>query len=338
MQQDVPVADQLSKAFDCYTDGGKPLRTITVCQVDNCREANKIDDDDVAIIRKSVDALCFASSFQISRDHILDPQRSTYFSPQHFQLVRHSSKVGSNSFLLNLPYACIINCNYDMRFERPLALGGCPAVIDHRMVETLSRLLASDNNALVERVSRTLEWTRLSHDDTGAVSNLSKVVMMGTAFEILLQITDRAHKRKQLVDKLDSLCKTRNSVLRRARLDKKKAPEEHCAMAWWACRFYELRNAIVHSGKAGRAQLFHTPPKAGAHPGVSRLQVADVVLAECIWRLLFEARIVGDDCRRLAAVASLCGGDELDIARDYAPLYAGTKEVVETLRWRRQSI
>ena len=341
--EDKAIANQVRRTLSCYVDEtGKPLSNNTVCQLKNRRRAERMSEKDVTIIRQAVDALYFASVFAQSQGGILDPNYSSHYSIQHFELVHHKAPVGSDTFRVVRPNAIIVNCSYDsFKFRRPLGVGIRPLVLDYRFAEELCSLFDRGSRELRERVLRALEWVRFAHDDTGSVTEPSKVVMMATAFEILLQISNRSQKKKKLMDALDKLCRARSSVARRRKVDrprrgtgKVRKRKTFSLMAWWMRDFYELRNAVVHGDEIHDRRLLHTT----ACGKIPHLRVADVVMGECVWRGLFEAGLVGDDCRRRAAYLKshhtyYSTWQEEKIARDWAPLYAKTDQVLEKLGW-----
>jgi hypothetical protein len=174
-------------------------------------------------------------------------------------------------------------------------------------------------NDLRERIFRSTEWFRLAHTEADNVSTLSKVVMMSTAFEIMLQVPNANNKKGSIAEKLDSLCST--SKMHRSTRQSGKSPSEHSDLAWWGYDFYNIRNDIVHGDKVDSERLRYRSGPCG--DWLTQLLVADLVFWECVVRLLYKERLIG--------------GDVLELATELDKLFPepSTEELVEQLAsWR----
>lgn len=128
---------------------------------------------------------------------------------------------------------------------RPFATGGSLYLPQDDLLKGLGRCLRRQRT-LPTRILRSLEWFRLAHYEAEGVPQFSRVVMMATAFEILLDLPRRDKTRcfvQAINDKLQS--QQFRSGTRRTRT--KKYPGL-ILPAISAGAFYDLRSHIVHGG------------------------------------------------------------------------------------------
>lgn len=187
-------------------------------------------------------------------------------------------------------------------FPQPWDLGGSACYPCEELLNGLGRLFdPTFSNDIRTRMFRSLEWFRLAHMGDETMSDLSRAVMMATAFEILFQIPDGPGKTQHFISaiesrivQLSSLSETRQVAIK---IGKKKGQLQsvtHTLPGWWADKFYDLRSRIVHGDDVIPEQLRY-------EGWISHLIVADVVLFQCIKQELFGLGLIGDDLHKMQA-------------------------------------
>jgi len=331
---DPQIEKRVKEVFGCYVDEiHEPVKTGVICQLAGKPELPKLSDSEISQVRRAVDALCFAAIYQLACSEIGYNNYQHYCSTALFELIQHRSTPQQEHFSHTKRRVTIINCSYDHKFHRPEGLLNTRPCFNDEIIDALSKLQSPDNIKLQERVFRSLEWVRFAHSDSEEVSEGAKIVMMGTAFEILLHITDRRNKKRQLMNRLDKLCRSFVSAMEFRKLDEEKV--EFSRIAWWMHDFYNLRNDIVHGGQLDDAKFCVEQPDDKFEYGVNHLQVATVVIGECIWRLLCEKKIVGNKCRAYSRFF-MRFKDSLtfhDMVKRNALIYTGSERVHKMLGW-----
>lgn len=335
---DIQLKNHITRVLNCCVNEiGEPVTGVAVCRIGDRPGFPELSQDDMIEIRRAKDALCFAAILQSSCSMICKGDYGIYSSAQCFDFIRHKASTGSGNFTLHGSNAIAVNCSYkNYRQNRPFGLSGMAPVSTNSIMNALSKLLISTETSLKDRVFRSLEWARLAHDDTGRVSDTSKIVMMATAFEILLYIGKKKKKKAPLMVELDRLCRSNISECRIDTIDDEDC--EFSLMAWWIRDFYKLRNAIVHGDSIDEQELYHNKPTEDSIL-ISKLDVADVIMGDYIWRLLCEDDVVGDDCKRLAQFLVEQGAtlSHTELVKQWAPRYSGTREAQLKLGWLKQN-
>jgi len=216
----------------------------------------------------------------------------------------------------------------EYKITRPLSLGGSFCGNYKPLLQGLGCIFGEHFPEDVrERLFRSLEWFRFAHTESTTVSWLHKVVMMSTAFEILLQFPNRDQKM-YFAQQIDKRLRLKDSIVAK-RADAKGKEYEGCLAAWWAWDFYHLRGRIVH-GNAVTAQ------DQQYKDWISHLNVADLVLLELVKKLLFQHHCIGEDMRRRAAECAASSGssaEELEEAMLPGLLGLNFEPVHKALGW-----
>jgi hypothetical protein len=167
---------------------------------------------------------------------------------------------------------------------------------DGEVLSALGRLLKRPRRRRqCDRIFRALEWFRLSHTGSDEVSDQSRVVMMATAFEVLLEPVERHRKRQPMMQKLHSITASARLKDRNVRFGKSTLRLNMPAV--WLGEFYDLRNAIVHGGVVSQRRMRY---QARRYPWLTYLHVADLVLWEAILWELIELKLLAGKARRHA--------------------------------------
>lgn len=178
-----------------------------------------------------------------------------------------------------------------INFPKPWDLGGAFAIPDDDMAFALGQLMdARAPQGVRVRIFRALEWFRLAHTVGDGASEFSKVVMMATAFEILLQFPDRL-KRWHFVTTIDSLLRRPETLT--TTLNAPGGSTQTVGLpAAWASDFYRLRNQIVHGDVVALEDLRF-------YQWISHLVVADVVFWQCVASELYRSGHLGESVRTM---------------------------------------
>lgn len=209
-----------------------------------------------------------------------------------FELVQQRFRLGDDEVAVQVGLSTHLARLDAITLPKPWDLGG-PCLPDGELLTALGGLFDPAVPAdFRNRIFRSLEWFRIAHVGGESVSNLSRLVMMSTAFEIMLEFP-RNGKRRHFVEKVDSLLKTdktRQTLVN----DSRGNPQNVSAPAEWASSFYRLRSEIVHGDEVAPEQLRYLD-------WISHLIVADIVFFQCVRFELYEYGLLGASTR--AAIA-----------------------------------
>jgi len=141
-----------------------------------------------------------------------------------------------------------------------------------------------------EKLFRSLEWFRFAHTEANNVSDASRLVMISTAFEILLDFPEQ-QKSVYFANQIENKLKKDKSVSEKR--THKNNQYTHTKAAWWAYDFYQLRNKIVHGGQ-------FKPEDGGYKDWINYNIIADLVFWELIAKELVENNCLGEKARKWA--------------------------------------
>jgi len=204
--KDQKIRNHLAKCFRSYVDyEGHPLQTLAVCSYGNI-DFHILSTQEKQDLRRTVDALLFAhivpqtKAAVCANNSTMGPASSNVFElmTQNFQLDSDDIAVRAGSVLSGgWKIGNIV-------FLKPWATGGMLGTPDSGLLEGLGKCLSPHfSGDIRERLFRSLEWFRMAHIDGDEVSTLSKMAMMETAFEILLQFP-RIGKRRHFVNFIET--------------------------------------------------------------------------------------------------------------------------------------
>lgn len=292
--RNLDIKTHLDKYFRSYVDHqAKPVNTITVCSHRNV-DFRSLDDFEYRDLRNAVDILVFvAIAPQVKNMVCKNNQSLVPPSSDVFELVTQNFRPGDDCIAVEA--GSILSGGWrigEITFSKPLATGGKLWRFEEELIEGFDKCFSAGFPGDVrERLFRSLEWFRMTHIEGGQVSELFKVVMMATAFEILLQFP-RREKRKYFVDYMEKYIASNDFYKDNRTTDKEKTFTLSLA-GCWAWDFYELRNRIVHGDSIPLEDLIY-------RDGIAHLLVADLVFWECIKRELFNQKCIGDNVRKCA--------------------------------------
>ncbi|MFB3855671.1 MAG: hypothetical protein ACE148_17870 [Vicinamibacterales bacterium] len=298
--KDETIRNHLKKYFGCYVDyQGRPVDSVTICSHGPADFA-QLTREKATEVRAAVDALIFSIVSPATQAAVCADKNSMGPpSADRYELITQDFCPGDDHITILAGSVVSGGWRIDqVSFPKPWSTGGVGDSPDKKLLDGLSKVFGSrfpaDSRA---RLLRSLEWFRLAHIESDHVSRLSKVVMMATAFEILLDVPDRPNKKGWIADRLDELCAT--SGLGREERQTGGRTLNHTRLAWCAWDFYNLRNSVVHGDVITPEKLRYEPQGNG---WLTHLIVADLVFWECVTRELYAHGYVGESVREFLAM------------------------------------
>jgi len=216
----------------------------------------------------------------------------------------------------------------DVHFCLPWCAGSSFVSIENDIAVPLSTFV-HDASVLGERLGRALEWFRLAYTGNADTSELSRIVMLATAYEILLDPDDQ--KRKGICKEIDRL--TAQNGLRTTPVRIGSEQFTLTMPAAWFNEFYKLRNAIVHGDSV---QLDTLQYQLAARP-LSHRVVGSLVLWEVVMWLLYERNDIGQHAYDTARLFSKFAGEgepESAFVRYVASSTLGIDRVHRAFGWQ----
>ncbi len=326
---DQGIRDHLTKYFRSYVDHqGKPVDRITVCS-HRQPDFRCLDDPEYKELRSAIDIFTFATiAPQIKVAVCADNRSMGPPSAEMFEMITQNFRTGSDDIAVRA--GTIVHGGWkigEITFPKPLATGGTFGDPDKELVKGFDSCFTPEFPVAVrERFSQALEWFRMSHAEGSDVSALSKVVMMATAFEILLHFP-RQEKRKYFVEYMEKhVASDKFHKDNRTAQNGKTFPLS--LGGCWAWDFYELRSRIVHGDQVPATDLIY-------RGWLTHLIVADLVFLECVKRDLFLHGCIGENVRACTKKwHELFPGEPLDtLEKTVARWLFGFSNVHEALGW-----
>jgi len=292
---DKAVRDHLSRFFKCFVDNvGKPVKTIVVCSC-GAIDFRPLSEAEARNLRAAVDCYVFARITNGTQLGVCGDNR-TVVPPTAGRYALYARNFRPEDRGLGIRAGSTLTYYSDMeevRISRPFAMGGSFGGPDQELLQGLSRAFAPEFPADVrERLFRALEWYRLAQTEAEAVSWMSRVVMLATAFEVLLEFP-RNGKRKYFVEHMESEIRT-PEFRADTRTDNSGKTHTLSLVGCWAWDFYELRSRIVHGDPVATEEIQYKG-------WITHLIVSELVLLECVKRLLYKHGCLGEGLRRRAA-------------------------------------
>jgi len=240
---------QLRRIFTSYVDvEGNPTRELTIASFrsDPFRD---LSNDEAQGINELVRFLAFA--VMAENDYYLQPGQ--YFNSTHFQHFHQRFQLGSTWIAPETRHrhGRTLHGGFrhgQLRFTMPLhvvtTLRASPNI---PLFQALAKLIDQDTSDAAA-IRQVVDWFFLANSDSDSVSPRTEIVMMGSAFEALLQVHDKTGKKDALMEGLSPLFAHRlSNVAEREGTDRVRTTRSW--KAWWMDEFYWLRNKIVHGGK-----------------------------------------------------------------------------------------
>lgn len=292
--QDISIREHLKRYFRSYVDcRGKPIEKIIVCSYQDI-DFRTLSDEEYNRLRNAVDILVFSSIAPQTKNAICANNYSMGPpSTEVFQLITQNFQPGNDHIAVKA--GSLLSGGWkigEVTFPEPWAIGGPFRTPDKELIQGFDKMFdAAFPDDVRERVFRSLQWFRMSHVESDEISVLSKVVMMATAFEILLQVPNTPNKKKWIAEEIERRI-SNSDFLMEIRKDSKGNDQTYSKVAWWSWDFYEIRNSIVHGDHIGAERLRYSAPDKD---WLTHLIIADLVFWECVKRELFEQKCIGNN-------------------------------------------
>lgn len=270
------IKNHLDKLFDCYVDiTGEKVNSITIASFKDKNYFEPLTGLEYAEMKETRDILCFISITSQTRSSVgMNNKSIVPPSAEIFQMVYQNFIPGSYDFAYKAGNVLSGGWTLDeIHFSKPLSTGGLFQSRNKTLNQAFSKIIKlpiDESNRI--RILRTMEWFRLAHVESDEVSILSRVVMMSTAFEILLNFPQMA-KSEYFLDRIENLLPSIN--FKSEKRTYKKSTKEASLAGWWAWDFYKLRNSIVHGNMVNSQTLVYKS-------WFTQLIVADLVLMKLI--------------------------------------------------------
>jgi len=256
------IIKELSRYCD---DNGKPREKIVLCSYkEKLFQKNDIADE----VTQAVDILAFLYTTLEFAVKISSPNSSggipctNIFEMKHYRIPLDTSKI--------FTYVAGVNRFWgDITFHQPLETIHQELNCDTDFIRLFSEQLYSPDFdiALRTKIFRGLELYYYAHIETAQHLEISKIIMLATALEIILEIEEYHHKKIEILEKLEQVAdqffiKEKKSLLSgecKAIKDKGKLNNyiaEFTKFAWWGYNFYKLRNSIVHGDVINATEFY----------------------------------------------------------------------------------
>ena len=330
---DPKVKNYLDRYLESYVDNrGESVDTITVCShgKNNFRTLNDIEFQE---LRNCTDALVFSVIAPQGKNAVCANNRN--FGPPSsdaFELVTQNFNIDND--YVHVRAGSLTSGGWkigEITFSKPWTMGGSFDNPNEELIDAFSRCFTKGfPKDIRERLFRSLEWFRLAHTESEQISDLSKVVMMATGFEILLKFPQNG-KRKYFVEYMESNISS-DDFNRGIRANHKGKNFDMSLAACWAWDFYGLRSKIVHGESAPYTELIF-------RDWITHLIVSDLVFLECVKRELFKKKCIGSNVYEcVEKITKLSVEDEKTAVTEVlARWFLGLKQVHQALGWLREN-
>jgi hypothetical protein len=288
--QDEEIKNQLERFFKIFVDHyGKTVNTVTICSHGKPDFHILADEKEYNELLAAINILAFSSICPAikrgvcSNNNSIAPPNSECFDlfRQKFKIPDDRSVVVSTRSSLN--WEVIDKVHISMPWGVSNFLGSNP---NDELIGAFDKVFDdSFSSETRERLFRSLEWFRFAHPDANNVSEASRLVMMSTAFEILLDFPEQ-RKSLYFAQQIENKLKKDKSISETRTYNNKQCT--YTKAACWAYDFYQLRSKIVHG------EPFK--PEDGRYKDwINYNIVADLVFWELIVKELFENDCFGEE-------------------------------------------
>ncbi len=325
--QDEDAKTQLERFFNIFVDHyGKVVNTITICSHGKA-DFRVMEEKEYKELQSAINVLVFSAICpQVKRGVCSNNDSIAPPNAEHYDFFGQKFKIPNDRFVaVNTRSSMNLEDIDKVHISRPWGVSGpWGATPDKELLSAFDKLFDGDvPPEMRQRLFRSLEWFRLAHTEANNVSEASRLVMMCTAFEILLDFPEDK-KSVYFAEQVDKKLKKDSSVTEKR---KHKTTEYTCIRAaWWAYDCYQLRNKIVHGGEFN--------PEDGRYKDwINYNIVADLVFWELTVKELIENDCLGERARKLVEELKPQGEVKEDFANLILNLLMGVGDYHEALDW-----
>lgn len=205
------ILDYLKNYFRSYVDYlGNPVNSIVICSYEGIN-FKPLSRSQFVDLKNAVNALIFC----IVAPAVYNAVRANNYSmgpasADGYELIFQNFNARTNMIAVQAGSSRHIWEIGQVKFSQPWALGGIQRSPDNELLLGFDKLFCSTIRMdIKERIFRSLEWFRLAHIENDVISPLSKVIMMATAFEIILQVPNTPNKKEWIARKLENRVKSK---------------------------------------------------------------------------------------------------------------------------------
>ena len=292
--QDEEIKSQLERFFKIFVDHyGKTANTIMICSHGK-PDFHILEEKEYNELRAAINILAFSSICPevkrgvCSNNNSIAPPNAEHFEffGQKFNIPNDRSVVVSTRSSYN--FEDIDKVHISMPWGVSSHWRTSPK---EELIDAFHKVFDSGFPGEVrERIFRSLEWFRFAHTEANNVSDASRLVMMSTAFEILLDFPE--HKKSvYFATQIENKLKKDRSISETRTHNNKQYT--YIKAACWAYDFYQLRSKIVH-GEQFR------PEDGNYKDWINYNIIADLVFWELVVNELFENNCLGERARKWA--------------------------------------
>ena len=334
---DSAVREQLNRYFNCFVDRyGKCVETITICSHGEPDFRILSNLDEYNEICSAVDILIFSAICPQTKIGVCSNNQSVGPpTADRYQLINQKMKP-PNDNIIAIGTESIISLDQmdKVHISKPWGVGGPFGTHpDKEFINAFDKVFSKEFPLNIrERIFRSLDFFRIAHTEADlglnqpvGTASLSKLVMMATAFEILLEFPE-SPKSKYFAEQVENRIKT-DEFLMEARVVPKNKLIELSMAGWWAWDFYKLRNRIVHGDSIGPEELKYKE-------WITYNIVADLVFWEFIKRELYEQGRLGERVRKWTKEFEPVTDAAPDVIEDiFAQWILGFEDVHRAFGW-----
>lgn len=335
---DPAVREQLNRYFNCFVDHyGKRVETITICShgEGDFRVLNNLDEYNE--VHSAVDILIFSTicpqtKIGVCRNNVsIGPPAA-----DRYQLVGLTMKPPNDNNIV-IRIGSLTSCDQmdKVHLSKPWGIGGSfGADADVELISAFDKVFSDEfPSDARQRILRSLDFFRIAHTEgdleinqpAARTASLAKLVVMATAFEILLTFPNYGkseHFVREIQKKIEN-----DEFLRREDTGPRGKKVTWSLAAWWGWQFYDLRSRIVHGDTI-------EPDEVRYKDWVTHNIVADLVFWEFIKRELFERGCLGERDRRLRKeLEPVSDGRPDDVEDSFTRWILGFEDVHRALGW-----
>ena len=334
---DSEVKEQLNHYFNCFLDRyGRRVKTITVCSHGEPDFHILNNFDEYNEIRSAVDILIFSTICPQTKIGVCsnNPSVGPPTADRYQSIGLIVEPPNDNTIVIRT--GSLINCDQmdKVHISEPWSVGGSFGINpDAEFISAFDKVLSSEFPSDVrERIFRSLEFFRIAHTEAdlglnqpAGTASLTKLIMMTTAFEILLEFPNYG-KSEYFAKQIESKVKTEDFLTREDVGPNRKKITWNLA-SWWAWDFYNLRNRIVHGDKIEPGELIYKN-------WITYNIVADLVFWEFVKRELYERGCLGDRAKKWTKEFEPVTDESPNVIEDiFTQWILGFEDVHRALGW-----
>ncbi len=294
----------LDKFFRMFKDdSNRPVDTITVCYKDDLDFKPK-NAQEMELLAQCANAYYFSAVFG----------DLVFFHPpenaQKFELFTHDFKPEDR--ILSRPLFWP---------KRPMCRKNWHETVPG-ILEVFDSFFRGASPQDRNRLMRSIQWFWLVHVRRDYFSESQKIVMMTTAFEILLDFPEDG-KSKYFSGQLNKLIAT--DKFKKEKREVNGTEIESSAIACWGYDFYQLRNDIVHGTELIGDDLVYLDEDYDGRddddhpknrPEITHLMVADAVFCELVYWQLHKEGYWSRTTRELSDIFNKAGANSTRVSAE----------------------